>query len=126
MYWKYLKIIEKEISGSKAWNYSRSIHNYDKFFSFKHMKKSACYVARKLKEVGCQEVEILKCPADGRTIIGDYIMDQAWDAEEGFLELIYPNGKRERIADYKKIPQNLQMYSPPTPPQGIVTEDSLC
>ena len=122
MYHKILAAILKELSAGRALANIAKIHSRDRFFSFAHMGRTARYVERALEAAGCRNVEIITGPADGRTPIGDYICNTGWDAEDAILDLIHPGGRRERVADYRKIPQNLVMYSAATPAGGIRTE----
>ena len=114
----FAALLGQHIDGRRARNYVKRIYEIDRFFSFRHMYMSARYVACELKKMGLKEVEILDCPADGKSSPGDYAANLAWDAWGGTLDVAGPNGKKERFVDYKKLPCGVIMYSAPT--QGPV------
>ena len=111
---KIAALLGKHIDGNRARKYVQNIYEIDRFFSFRHMYMSARYVARELKKMGLKQVEIVDCPADGKSIIGDFTANMAWDAWGGTLDVVGPNKKKERFVDYKKLPCGVIMYSAPT------------
>ncbi|NLX59195.1 MAG: Zn-dependent exopeptidase M28 [Phycisphaerae bacterium] len=79
--------------------------------------RTARYAAGQLREIGVQDVEIVPCPADGRTRMQAWTMPLAWEADEATLRLVEP--QRELICDRKSEPLSCCMWSEPTPPNGV-------
>src|SRR5262249_56852853 len=93
-------------------------------FTFPKFQETADYLARIMKEVGLQDVELLDAPADGVSQFGYWTMPLAWDVTHAKLELVGQDVPLEFrvLADYEKVPTSLGMWSGPTPPGGIVAE----
>ena len=81
-----------------------------------------------MKEMGFDKTELLKFPADGKTVYQDKCMPMAWDASIGKLTIRkspfkFPNPV---VADYQVHPFHLVKGSVSTPPGGtelrIITE----
>ena len=98
------------------------IWQHARWNSFDRMRDTAAEAAAILREIGLEAVEVLDYPADGVTAYGGWVMPHAWDAEEATLEIVEPKVAEPRLACYSDCPQNLMMYSAPTPPGGLVAE----
>ncbi|HWL53601.1 MAG TPA: DUF4910 domain-containing protein [Chthoniobacteraceae bacterium] len=97
----------------------------------------ACYHAsarlaeRKLHEAGCEQVERLPFPADGRSVFQDKTLPIGWRAATGRLEVVEAALPFEPavIADFQKHPFHLIKGSVATPPEGVetrlVTQEAL-
>jgi len=94
----------------------------EKTFCYSRFAESAGYCYEQLRAAGLAEVELIKLPADGRTAYMDFIMPQAWDAEDAELEVIEPGATSLPLIDYKAMPLSLANRCAPTPPEGIIAE----
>jgi aminoglycoside 3-N-acetyltransferase len=77
--------------------------------------KTAELVAAELRDAKLDGVSIAELPADGRTAFGGWLMPVFWTVDEARLETDAAGQGGEILADYAAIPQNLALYSPPTP-----------
>ena len=64
-----------------------------------------------MREIGLQNVEVMHFPADGKTAHGGWIMPKAWNPRSGKLEIVFPDGTREELCSYEKVPCSLMLYS---------------
>jgi hypothetical protein len=119
-----LHSISSEVKPNQAMEYMRRVYETDRWFTFPKFHETAEYVARTMKEIGLEDVQILGAPADGVSQIGYWTMPLAWDVKHAKLELMGPGVPDEFriLADYEKIPTSLGMWSGPTPPGGITAE----
>ncbi|MBC7330307.1 DUF4910 domain-containing protein [bacterium] len=115
---KIWKAIGEEFSGENAKAYINRIWKNSRFNSFDEIRKTAWEIWEIMGENGLIR-EIIEYPADGITHYGGWIMPEAWDVEDAFLEIIEPQVDKPLIASYKKCPYSLMMYSSPTPEEGI-------
>ena len=82
-------------------------------------EKAAEYTFRLLKEDGFCKAELLKFPADGKTVYHDKIMPLCWDISKGQLSLL---SSEEILADYAQNSFAVVSGSTATPPEGINTK----
>ena len=108
-----LKEIRKTVSGGRALARAKEIFNSDGRNVYPAFAETARNSARRMEEAGLEEVECFSYPADGRTKQGDWVPPQAWDAEEGILEIVEPADLAGRLADFGANPLALAMYSAP-------------
>jgi hypothetical protein len=96
----------------------------DRWFTFPKFEETAKNAAAILRRAGLQDIEVGNPPADGLTQAGYWIEPMAWDVHTGTLEILddsVPASERV-LADYRKVPSSLCMWSGPTPPGGVTTE----
>jgi len=122
MFHDLLGVIEPEIVAQRAWDDAIAIHSLDRRFTFSAFAESARHSARRMREAGLQDVEVLEAPADGISIFGDWKMPLGWEVEEATFDLLLPNGDAQRLADRAQVPMCLAMWSGPTPPEGVEAE----
>ncbi|MBN2583005.1 MAG: DUF4910 domain-containing protein [Planctomycetes bacterium] len=79
--------------------------------------RTARYSAEQLRQIGVQDVEIVPCPADGRTRMQAWTMPLAWEADEATLRIVEP--QKELLCDRKSEPLSCCMWSEPTSPNGV-------
>lgn len=121
--WKdLLDTVEKEVSIGNIITNIKEIYSHDRWSSFSEFHKTAqfCYAA--FRNAGADSARISKLTADGKTRYGDYIVPKAWDAEKATLAVIEPTRAYRTLADYRKEPNSLFMYSAPTPKTGREAE----
>jgi len=118
-----LEAIRGELSGHKAFECVRHIYETDRWSNFSDYHATAEWTAARLKDYGLAEVELVECPADGRTRYSDWTMPIAWDSEEATLRVVAPAGASgELLARRSEVPSSLVMWSAPTPPEGVTGE----
>src|SRR5439155_18991153 len=119
-----LERIRSEIRPEQAMDFMRHVYSTDRWFTFPKFQETAEYLNRTMKEIGLAKVEMLSAPADGVTQSGYWTMPLAWEVNSATLEIVdpvLPPGSRV-LADYKKTPTSLGMWSGPTPPEGVTSE----
>lgn len=94
----------------------------EKTFCYSRFAESARYCCEQFQAVGLADVELIKLPADGRTAYMDFVMPQAWDAEDAGLEIVEPGAGPLPLIYYKAMPLSLANRCAPTPPEGIIAE----
>jgi hypothetical protein len=115
--------ISSEVKPDQAMEYMRQVYETDRWFTFPKFQETAEYLARTMKEIGLQEVQLLGAPADGVSQFGYWTMPLAWDVRQARLELVGQGVPEEFrvLADYEKVP-SLGMWSGPTPPGGVTAD----
>jgi hypothetical protein len=102
----------------------RDVYSTDRDFTFPRFHQTAEYLKKKMHEAGLAKVEVVNTPADGVTQVGYWTMPLAWDARSARLEILdesVPAASRV-LADYRRVPASLGMWSGPTPPAGVTAE----
>src|SRR5262245_22807666 len=60
-----IRQVQSEVKPDQAMQYMRQVYTTDRWFTFPKFQETADYLARTLKEIGLQEVQLLGAPADG-------------------------------------------------------------
>jgi hypothetical protein len=120
MYEPIWQAVSSEISGEAVKAYIQRIWQHARWNSFDHMQQTAKEIATIMGDIGLDDVEIIQYPADGITNYGGWVMPQAWDVEDAWLEIVEPSVPEPLIVRYRDCPHSLMMYSSPTPPEGVV------
>ena len=115
------KAIEEEFSGENAKAYINRIWRNSRFNSFDKLRKTAWEIWEIMEEIGLIW-EIIEYPADGITHYGGWVLPEAWDVGDAYLEIIEPQVDKPLLASYKKCPHSLMMFSAPTPEERIECE----
>lgn len=118
-----LQAIRGEVKPERAMTVMREVYERDRWFTFPKIEETARYLASTLEAEGLS-TEVIHPPADGATQVGFWTMPLAWDVKEARLEVVDPEPPEEFrvLADYRKVPASLAMWSGPTPPGGITAE----
>ncbi|MGH9721985.1 MAG: M28 family peptidase, partial [Bryobacteraceae bacterium] len=116
----WIGAVRREVRTQDAMKRVRDIYSTDRWFTFPKFQETADYLKRTMEAIGLERVEIVHAPADGKSQFGFWTMPMAWDARAATLEIAGPD--RVVLADYRKIPTSLGMWSGPTPPEGVVAE----
>ena len=115
-----IETVQREVRPQEAMQWMRDVYATDRWFTFPKFQETAEFLQRTMKEIGLERVEIVAVPADGKSQFGFWTMPMAWDARAATLEII--GASPVVLADYRKIPTSLGMWSGPTPPQGVVAD----
>lgn len=118
-----LQVVRGEVKPERAMTVMREVYERDRWFTFPKIEETARYLAKTLEAEGLS-TEVVHPPADGATQVGFWTMPLAWDVKEARLEVVDPEPPEEFrvLADYRKVPASLAMWSGPTPPGGITAE----
>lgn len=116
--------VRSEVNGKEALDFVTRLYETDRWSTFSKFQESVAYLQRTMNEIGLRNVELLAAPADGVTQFGFWTMPLAWDVHQARLEIIEPEVLPEMrvLADYRKEPASLIMWSGPTPPGGVFAE----
>ena len=119
-----IRQVQSEVKPDQAMQYMRQVYATDRWFTFPKFQETAEYLAKTMKEIGLQEVQLLGAPADGVSQFGYWTMPLAWDVKQARLELSGRGVPAEFrvLADYERIPTSLGMWSGPTPPGGVTAD----
>ena len=116
-----IDIVRREVRAEEAMSWMRQVYSTDRWFTFPKFQETADYLQRTLGEIGLERVEIVSVPADGKSQFGFWTMPMAWDARQATLETVGID-PAVVLADYRKTPASLGMWSGPTPPEGVVAD----
>ena len=124
---KLYKQILDRLDGEDLVRRTKELNRIDLGQTFKHYHLSCEHILAELKKYGIPNAEIVKVPADGKTVYQDKRMPIAWDASVGKLTL---NDKEKTVAaDYTVHPFNLIKGSCGVKKGGetmrIITEEQL-
>jgi hypothetical protein len=121
---KLLQTLRQETTPDQAVRDVRTIWETDRWFTFPKFEETAKNVAAIMRRAGLEDVEIGNPPADGITQGGFWTMPLAWDVKAGTLEILDPEVPSDQrvLADYRRVPASIGMWSGPTPPGGVTTE----
>lgn len=104
-----LKEIIHQVSGEKAWWDVNQISQYHRIVGSKEYHQAALYVESRAKDLGLDEVQIEKFPADGKTWNFTHKAIYSWDPE--FAELWVVDPFKKKIADFDEIRLSLCAFS---------------
>jgi hypothetical protein len=121
---RLIAAIRAELRPEDAMDVMRRVNSTDRWFNFEKFGETAEYLQRFEQQIGLENVELVRAPADGVTQVGFWTMPLAWDVKSGRLEIVDPPLPAESrvIADYEKVPCSVCEWSGPTPPDGITAE----
>ncbi len=121
---KLIEEIRAEVNPGEAMDFTLRVYGTDRWFTFPKFRETAEYLHGAMKSIGLGRVELVDTPADGVTQFGFWTMPLAWDVKNATLEIVEPAVPPDRrvLADYRRIPASLVMWSGPTPPGGVTAE----
>jgi len=119
-----MRDVRAEVNAGEAMDFMLRVHGTDRWFTFPKFQDTAEYLRATMNSIGLSRVELLTAPADGVTQFGFWTMPLAWDVKDAVLEIVEPRvpPASRVLADYRRIPASLVMWSGPTPPGGITAE----
>ena len=104
-------------SEKRTLDWLRNIWQSDRGSDYTAFQRTAEYCADELRRIGAENVEVVPCPADGRTRMQAWVMPLAWEAGEAVLRMTAPH--EEVLCDRSVEPLSCTMWSEPTPPEGV-------
>jgi len=118
-----LESVRAAVNPERAMTVMRQVYDRDRWFTFPKIEETARYLAQALEREGLS-AQVVHPPADGATQVGFWTMPLAWDVQEARLEVVDPEPPEDFrvLADYRKVPASLAMWSGPTPPGGVTAE----
>jgi hypothetical protein len=121
---RLLEALSQAVNPDQAVKDVQTIWSTDRWFTFPKFEETARNVAAILRRAGLEDVEIGNAPADGVTQAGFWTEPLAWDVQAGTLEIVEPSLPADQrvLADYRKAPASVCMWSGPTPAGGVVAE----
>ena len=100
--------LDQELSGESAKRNLEYISRLHRMRGSNDYNKAIAFLTTKLKDYNLESIEIIKIPADGKTMYGTHKTRPAWNVEFAELwELKEQNDnwiKHAKIADYESIP----------------------
>src|SRR2546422_4139873 len=116
--------IQADLRPEEAMDIMRAVYSTDRWFNFEKFGLTAEYLQGVTRQIGLEDAEVVRAPADGVTQMGFWTMPLAWDVKAGRLEIVDPTVPAESrvLADYQKVPTSVCEWSGPTPPDGITAE----
>ena len=114
-----LKTISELVSESSLVELTEFVWKHDRTFTFPGFHAMARHVSARIRDWGVR-ARTFEIPADGKTLMGDWKMPLGWNCKSATLEIYEPFEERGRVlADWKKRPCHVVMWSGPTPPEGL-------
>ena len=113
---------EKTVNTERILEDIKNFYSYSRWSSTAKLQTLAKKLTSQLKKEGFSDVDIIQVPADGKTRYGGWVSSLAWSPRSASLDILLPDGKKWKIADYKQNPHQLVMFSGATPPNGISAE----
>jgi len=95
----------------------REIWQSDRWSDYTAFARTAKYCADEMRRIGLEEVEVVACPADGRTRMQAWTMPLAWEGGKAILKMVSP--KEEVLCDRSVEPLSCSMWSEATPAGGV-------
>jgi hypothetical protein len=118
-------VLQTEISGERAREYTMRLWQYDKWYTMPMMQKSAAEAEAIMNERGFDEAEVVDTPADGVTQHGTWTNPIGWDVTQATLEIVEPANVPDEykyLCNFLHNPTSLVGWSCPTPADGVTTE----
>ena len=118
-----LRLFIDEVDVERIRAHTDAIHQLDRWSSYDRYHQTADYLLDLMRQNKLTGVRKITTPADGKTIVGDWLMPVAWDAASGTVTVSEPAAHAGRVlADYQACPNHLVRWSVPTSPGGVTAE----
>ena len=120
-----MKVIHSAVSGNRARDYTMRLWMHEKWSTLPEWNNSVKEIGNIMEEREFDEHEILETPADGVTMSAAWTNPIGWDCKQATLEVIEPANLPDEfryLCNYQDNPTSLNVWSAPTPPEGIETE----
>ncbi len=118
----FFKAVRGEVSDGGAWRFVEEVHRNDRLSTHAAFNRTAEYLADTMRRLGMVDVELIKYPTNGKTLVGDWMPSPAWDAEYGCLEVLDPSNLAGILQRYPETNTCLAINSGPTPPGGLTAQ----
>ncbi|MBN1294508.1 MAG: M28 family peptidase [Candidatus Latescibacteria bacterium] len=120
-----LNILYYSVSGNRARDYTMRLWMHEKWSTLPGWNNAVKEIGKIMEERRFDEFRIMKTPADGVTMSGAWTNPIGWDCKQATLEVIDPPNLPDEfryLCNYVDNPTSLNVWSAPTPPEGIETE----
>jgi len=123
MFQDILKKVDGRVSEDRVYKLTEEVWLSDRYFTYSGFQKTMKLCAARMQAFGA-ETEVGGVAADGKTLVGDWMMPLAWDAEFARLSLVEAPGVSEgrKIIEYPETNTALVMWSAPTAEGGVTAE----
>ncbi|HWL53190.1 MAG TPA: AAC(3) family N-acetyltransferase [Chthoniobacteraceae bacterium] len=120
---EFLRIIKPRVDLAALLRNTRDLWQTELGQTFDAYHAAARLAEERLREIGCEKVERIAFPADGKTVYQDRTMPLGWRATRGRLEIVKSAAvfADPVIADFERHPFHLVKGSVSTPSEGVVT-----
>jgi len=85
-----LRLFIDEIDVERIREHTEAIHSLDRWSSYDRYHQTADYVLGLMRDNRLANVRKIVTPADGKTIVGDWLVPMAWDAKAGTVSVVAP------------------------------------
>ncbi len=106
---KFLNDILGVINGQKAWDWVAKISQYNRVQASKGYHDSLETIKKELVNLGYDDIEHFKSPADGETTSWGYQASYQWEIEAGELWIVEP--EKTKLCDFNDIPVSIFTHS---------------
>ena len=120
-----LNTLYYSVSGSRARDYTMRLWVHEKWSTLPGWNNAVKEIGEIMEERNFDDFSIMKTPADGITMSGAWTNPIGWDCKQATLEVIEPSNLPDEfkyLCNYIDNPTSLNVWSAPTPPEGIETE----
>ena len=111
--------LKKLVQEDCLYSHVSNIFESDRHSNFKAYNATATWIKNTMLSYGLDDVELQHIPADGKTLLSDWIAPLAWDADEAYLDITYADNEKLRLCDYRQMPDSVIMGSQPTSAEGV-------
>ena len=106
---KFLKDILDVVNGQRAWDWVAKISQYNRVQASNGYHDSLEVIKEELINLGFDNIEHFKSPADGKTTIWGSKAPYQWEIKTGELWIIEP--ERIKLCDFNDIPTSIVTHS---------------
>ncbi|NVM45362.1 MAG: DUF4910 domain-containing protein, partial [Candidatus Lokiarchaeota archaeon] len=106
---KFLNDILSVVNGQKAWDWVAKISQYNRVQASNGYHDSLEIIKKELMNLGYDDIEHFKSPADGETTSWAYQASYQWEIETGELWVVDP--EKTKLCDFNDIPVSIITHS---------------
>ncbi len=100
-------------SGTEAHRLVVRLHRHNRWITYPEYEKSVGFCYHRMREIGLDDVQLLRFPIDGRRCYGNWKTPKYWDIRRAYLQ-VRLGRQWITLADYQKVPTSIFPYSAPT------------
>jgi len=101
--------IVRSVSGERVLQEIVPILERNSPFTSTAFAEEALYLTERLLALGFRDSQMIQFPADGKTLVGDWVLPTGWDVEKGELRVAEPS----ITTSFARVPKSVVMYSAP-------------
>jgi len=109
-YARMFATLQARLHGPQIIQAAETYRAYPLQLGFSSYTAGMAWIAAQYEATGL-ETEVVRFPADGRTIYADRHFPLAWDVEEGWLEVLHASIPERRVADYARDPYGIVPFA---------------